>query len=221
MSDIRKMSNVSVAMQSALAAAKTITGITLAAPGVVSSTAHGYSNGDYVLLEVQGMSQVNERVFRVCNQATDSFQLDDVSGGTGIDTTDYDTFSSGTAKKITFGTSITTMSNAQMAGGEYEKLDTSVIHAKKKTSIPGVAEAFDMEFEHNWDITDAGQAALKAASDAQEKKAFKFTFGTGGRIVLFYGYVGHSALPNASGFGQVIKTKSTITAENDPTYYSA
>jgi hypothetical protein len=221
MSDIRKMSSVAVAMQSALAAAKTITAITEAAPGVVSSTSHGYSNGDYVLLEVQGMWQVNDRIFRVADVSADAFKLEDVSGGGGIDTTDYDTFSSGTAKKITFGTSITTMSSAQMSGGEFDKLDTSVIHAATKTSIPGTANAFEMEFEHNWDVTDAGQAALKVASDAQAKRAFKFTFGVGGRIVLFYGYVGHSALPNAAGFGAVIKTKTTITAEGAPTYYSA
>ena len=81
MASVKKWSNVAIAMQSALAAAKTITGITKAAPGVVSSTAHGYSNGDYVYLEVLGMWQLNGRVFRVCNVATDSFRLEAVSGG--------------------------------------------------------------------------------------------------------------------------------------------
>jgi hypothetical protein len=45
-------SNVGIAIQSALAAAKTITAITKANPGVASSTTHGYSNGDYVLLTI-------------------------------------------------------------------------------------------------------------------------------------------------------------------------
>ena len=109
MTDIRKMSSVAVAMQSAKAAAKTISAITKAAPGVATSTAHGYSNGDYIVLTVQGMWQLNDRVFRVCNVATDTFQLEDISGGTGIDTSGYDTFSSGTAEKLTFGTTITTI----------------------------------------------------------------------------------------------------------------
>ena len=43
--------NVGVAMQSVIAAAKTITTITKASPGVVSATAHGYDNGDIVYLE--------------------------------------------------------------------------------------------------------------------------------------------------------------------------
>jgi hypothetical protein len=40
-----------------------------------------------LLIVAQGMWQIHGRVFRVCNQAANSFQLEDVSGGTGIDTT--------------------------------------------------------------------------------------------------------------------------------------
>ena len=97
MATITKWSNVAIAMQSALAAAKTITGITKAAPGVVTSVAHGYSNGDYVYLDILGMRQIHDRVFRVCNQAADTFQLEAVSGGAGIDTSAYDTVTSGSA----------------------------------------------------------------------------------------------------------------------------
>lgn len=220
MSVIRKMSNVAVAVQSALGAAKTITAISKAAPGVVTAT-HDFANGDYVVLDVQGMWQVHDRVFRVCNVSTTvSFQLEDVSGGTGIDTTTYDTFTSGTAKKITFGTSITTMSDVTMAGGEFDKLDTTLIHSNVKTNIPGTANPFTMDFDHLWDVQDAGQIALKNASAAQSKLAFKFTFGVGGTIMVFNGYVGHSALPVAGAL-QVIKTKSSIDAQGTPSYYSA
>ncbi len=55
MATVKKWSNVAIAMQSALASAKTITGITVGATATVTSTAHGYANGDYVLLTVQGM----------------------------------------------------------------------------------------------------------------------------------------------------------------------
>lgn len=220
MSTIRKMASVSVAMQSAIAAATTITDITKAAPGVVTSVGHGYSNGDYVVLTVQGMWQLNGTVYRICNKATDTYQLEDVSGGTGIDTTTYDTFSSGTAEKLTFGTTITTMSGVDMTGGEFDQLDTTVIHSNVKSSIPGTANPFEMSFEHLWDVTDAGQVALLSASRTQAKRAFKFTFGVSGTIMVFNGYVGHSALPNASAL-QVIKTKTTITAEGSPNYYSS
>lgn len=220
MSTIRKMSNVAVAMQSALGAAKTITGISKAAPGVVTAT-HDFANGDFVVLTVQGMWQLDDRVFRVCNVATTvSFQLEDVTGGTGIDTSAFETFTSGAVQKITYGTSITTMADVQMTGGEFDKLDTTVIHSNVKTTIPGAANPFSMDFEHLWDVTDAGQVALHNASISQSKLAFKFIFGVGGAIMVFNGYVGHSALPNANAL-QVIKTKSSIDAQGTPTYYSA
>lgn len=220
MASVTKWSNVAIAMQSALAAAKTITGITNASPGVVSSTAHGYSNGDYVYLEVQGMWQLNGRVFRVCNQATDSFQLEDVSGGTGISTAAFDTFSSGTAQKITFGNSITTATDMNVGGGNFAQIDTTTIHGNQRSQIPGLPDALSFTFNNLWDPTEAGQAAMKAASDAQAKRAFKFTFGTGGKVMVFAGYVGFAGAPAGQAQDKVT-SQAVITCEGSPSYYSA
>ena len=61
-------------------------------------------NGDFVVLTVVGMHQVNGRVFRVANVngAGNTFELE------GENTTAYDTFTSGTAEVITFGTTAAT-----------------------------------------------------------------------------------------------------------------
>lgn len=85
--------NVAVSMQSAIAAAKTITSITKANPGVVTATAHGFENGDIIYLDIQGMHQVNEKAVRVAGKTTDTFQLE------GVDTTLFDTFVSGSAAR--------------------------------------------------------------------------------------------------------------------------
>jgi hypothetical protein len=217
---VTKWSNVAVAMQSALAAAKTITGITNAAPGVVTAVAHGYSNGDYVYLTVNGMWQLNGRVFRVCSVATDTFRLEDVSGGTGISTASFDTFTSGTAEKITFGTSITTATTMQVSGGNYAMIDTTTIHANQKSEVPGLPDALSMTFDNLWDPTDAGQSAMKSASDAQAIRAYKFTFGTGGKIMVFAGYVGFAGAP-AGNAQDKVTTQAVITCFGSPTYYSA
>lgn len=217
---VTKWQNVAIAMQSALAAAKTITAITKASPGVVSSTAHGYSNGDYVKITAQGMWQINARVFRVCAVATDTFQLEDVSGGTGLSTAAFDTFTSGTAEKITFGTSITTATTMNASGGNFAMIDTTTIHANQKAQVPGLPDALSMSFDNLWDPTDAGQSAMKAASDAQAQRAFRFTFGTGGKIMTFNGYVGFAGAPAGSAQDKVT-TQAVITCEGTPTYYSA
>lgn len=214
MATARKWSNVAVAMQSALAGAKTITAISQASPGVASSVAHGYSNGDFVLLTVQGMHQLNGRVVRVAGVAADTFQLE------GIDTTLFDAFSSGTAEKITFGTSITTATTLSASGGDFDFIDTTTIHSNVKTQIPGLSNPATYQFENIWDVSDAGLLAMKSASDAQAMRAFKFTFGTGGQIMVFAGYVGASLLPGGAS-QQMVTTGTVITMFGTPSYYAS
>ncbi len=206
--------NVAVAMQSALAAAKTITDITKASPGVATSTAHGYSNGDIVFLTVSGMYQLNDKPVRVANVTANTFELE------GIDTTLFDTFSSGTAEKVTLGTSITTATTVSSSGGNFDFIDSTTIHANAKSQLPGLPEATTFTMDHIWDVTDTGLLALKTASDNQAKRVFQFTFGTGGKKMLFAGYVGCSLLPGGSA-QQMVTTQSVITMNGTPTYYGS
>lgn len=75
---------------------KTITAITQANPAVVTAAAHGFSNGDRVIVAgVGGMGQVNNREFTVANQTADTFEL------SGVNATVYDAYTiGGTASKI-------------------------------------------------------------------------------------------------------------------------
>lgn len=71
-------------------AAKTITAATKANPCVVTSASHGYSNGDEVFIsDVAGMTELNNRFFKVANVTTNTFEL------VGIDSTNYTTYASG------------------------------------------------------------------------------------------------------------------------------
>jgi len=220
MSTIRKMTNVAVAMQSAIATALTITSISKATPGIVTVT-HSYANGDYVLMQTLGMSQINNRVYRVCNVATTvSFQLEDVTGGTGIDTSAFDAFISGTCQKLTLGNSVTTAAELTLSGGDFDFIDVTTIHVNVKAVIPGAANPIKAEMQLLWDVTDAGQIALKTASDTQAQRTFKITFGTGGPIMIFIGYVGYAAIPVGKALDK-ITSPCAITAFGMPSYYSA
>jgi len=74
---------------------KTITGITKANPGVVTSSSHGFSNGDTVVISgVVGMTQVNGKRFKVANVTTNTFELQDIDGN-NVNTSSYTTYSSG------------------------------------------------------------------------------------------------------------------------------
>lgn len=64
-----------------LEAAKTITAVTHANPTVVTSAAHGFSDGDEVYVTaVGGATGLNARNFRVTNKTTDTFELVDLYG---------------------------------------------------------------------------------------------------------------------------------------------
>ena len=73
---------------------KVISGITKADPGVVTSAAHGYSDGDVVIIEqVVGMTEVNGGIFTVANKDANTFELTDIDG-TDVDTSGYTTYDS-------------------------------------------------------------------------------------------------------------------------------
>ncbi len=80
---------------------KTITAITKANPAVVTSSSHGYSNGDYVnISSVVGMTEVNNKTFKVANKTTNTFELQDVDGN-NVNSSAYTTYSSaGVANRI-------------------------------------------------------------------------------------------------------------------------
>jgi len=84
----------------ALEAAKTITAITAATPGVATSVAHGYADGDLVKLAVTGMTELNEGIYRVYAKAADTFQLAKLSNDGGISTAGFAAFTGGTAQKV-------------------------------------------------------------------------------------------------------------------------
>lgn len=76
-------------------AAKTITGVTQADPGVVTSVAHGFANGDEVIISgVVGMTELNGKTFQVANKAADTFELTDKDGN-DVDTSGYTAYVSG------------------------------------------------------------------------------------------------------------------------------
>ena len=76
-------------------AGKTITNITQANPGVVTSAGHGLSDGDHIkIINVVGMTQVNNHIYVIANKADDTFELTDEEG-VDINTGGYTAYSSG------------------------------------------------------------------------------------------------------------------------------
>lgn len=84
----------------ALDAAKTLSAITVANPGVVTSTAHGFAAGDLLRLDITGMAELDGLLYRARSVATNSFELAHVSGSRSISTLDNAAFTAGTAQRV-------------------------------------------------------------------------------------------------------------------------
>ncbi|WP_049810474.1 phage tail tube protein [Variovorax paradoxus] len=202
MSEVQLWSDVAVDVQTALAAPKTITAITKASPAVASSVAHGYADGDVLLLKVKGMIDLDYAVVRVDGSVTDAFSLE------GIDSTLFGDFVSGTAEKITFGASAATFTEVNAAGGESADVLVQTIHVRRGYNMPGNETPLVFTFGSLWVTDDPALVALKAASRARAVLAVRFTF-SDGTLGLFAGVPAASMVPNGSA-GALVTTPVKI-----------
>ena len=200
---IHTNSGLKLYMESAIAAAKTISGITKAAPGVISSTAHGYANGDNVLLEIQGMVELHGYLCKVINVAADSFQVAGVDGTTGIDTTLFGTFTSGTAKKVTLGTSIVGVQDFNFAGGEIKVEDSTTVNDIQDRQIVVGATAQSADMTMQWDPSAVAQQAMIVAFKTRANKGFKVLW-PDGAFTMWYGTIGYTGAPGGGKQGITI-----------------
>ncbi len=192
---IKTNAGLKLYMESAIASPVTITAISKAAPGVFSASGHTFVNGDTVLLEVQGMVEVHGLLASIVSVvASTSFQVAGVDGVTGLDTTLYSTFSSGTAKKVTLGTSIVGVQDFTFSGGEIKTADSTTVNDLVDTQIVvgATAQAADMVMQ--WDPAAAGQVAMLNAFKVRANKGFKVVWPDGANV-KWYGTVGYTGAP--------------------------
>lgn len=207
---IHTNSGLKLYMESAIAAATTITAVTKAAPGVFSATGHTFANGDFVLLEINGMIELNYQVMKVVGVvAGTSFQVAGLDGATGLDTLKYSTFTSGTAKKLTLGTSIPGVQDFSPVGGDIKTTDCTTVSDTSDKEIVVGATAQSKELTLHWDPSSTAQQAMRDAYATLANKAFR-TVWPDGAWEAWYGTVGYTG---AAGGGKqgVTTTKAKIT----------
>ncbi|WP_421885151.1 phage tail tube protein [Methylibium sp.] len=192
MSGINVWSNVAVAVQTVLGTAKVITAISKTNPAEVTSATHGFTAGQFLLLTVQGMRQLNLRVVKVApTPGTDDFEL------VGIDSTLFADFVSGTAQLITFGAEAATFQDVNASGGIAADIPVGTIHDDEDRVIPGNKSAIKYEFGSLWNIGDAALIELQKASDTKTTRAVRLTFATGD-VVAFDCYPSAPLVPVGS-----------------------
>jgi hypothetical protein len=175
--DVNVWSEVQINVESARAAAKTIEAVTKASPAVVTSTAHGYNDGDILLVRCKGIPDLDYIIARVDNKTTDTFQLE------GVDSTNMNgTFASGTSEKLTLGNAADTFTDVNWSGGEAEDITIRTIHNAKDFIVPGNFSPISCSMGSIWDVADPALLALKAAGARKRRSACEITFANGQKV---------------------------------------
>lgn len=191
------------------AAAKTITSISNANPGVVSSTAHGYSDGDIILLEVAS-PRLNNRPVKVAGSAANAWNL------SGIDTTSTTLYPSGfgvgSSYKVTVPVSISQVVDSQVSGGEQQFYQWVYLESGSQLQRPTFRNAKSMNLTMDWDPSLAWHAALRDASDNGGVFVLKALLPTAAE--LYWGmYVSFDGEPDFN-INENMKTRVTLSFAN-------
>ncbi len=178
------------ALGTTLDAAKTVTAITNANPGVASSTSHGYADGDILLLSMP--SVLDQRIVRVDNTAANTFDLE------GINTTSTTTYPSGfgvgTSQEVTAWTSLSQVTDSQTSGGEQQFYQWTYLEDGRQRQRPTFKNARAITLTLDYDPSLAWHDALVAADLAGTVYPLRATLPSGAK--LYYSvYVGFDGQP--------------------------
>ncbi len=201
-----------LSIESARAAAKTISGATKADPCVITSTAHGYSNGDIVLITgVVGMVELNDRVFQVASVATDTFALE------GVDSSGYTTYGSGgSAYKLTMG-AIGRVANFSGFDGTSNEIDVTHLRSTAKEYLIGLQDFGNAGFTCQLDNTDTGQSLLRDAKAAASLKGFSLQL-SDGYIATFAALVKQFTI-DLGGPDNAIQSQISLRISGEPAWF--
>lgn len=167
---------------SAYGSVQPTTTVTNASEAVVTCTAHGYSNGDFVEL-TSGWGRLNLRTFRVKTVATNTFVLE------GADTTNTTFFPAGTGigsvRKITTFTQIPQVMNPRSSGGDPKQVTYKYIDSDVDYSINDGFNATQYTIEMDADaVATAGYLALKNLTDVQTNTCLQIVMRSGSKVLL-------------------------------------
>ena len=196
--------NQTVNAQSAIGSPIAISGITKASPGEVSTGGALPSNGQYVLLEVTGMNQVNRRIFKVAGSGSGKFNI-------GVDTTAFGTFAAGTFRVVTLGLAFNSLRDIQSSGGDPVFEDTTTIHDPEDTQAIVSSSPQSFSATADWDPADPTLIACNTAFVNRTPLAFRFADPDGSEY-LFYAYVNAPLNPTVSGKKKVTPLSLSLRA---------
>jgi len=163
---------------------KAITGITKANPAVVTSTAHGLTDGDVIKITgVVGMTEVNDEVFIVNVLGANTFELIDT------DSTGYGTWTAnGSIDEATFSNWCEVTGYNRQGGSKSENDATSVCSTAKEYEL-GLPDFGTTQIDFFFAPLTAIQTAMRDFDESGDKLAARISLPRNGGMRTILGFV--------------------------------
>lgn len=160
-----------------------ITGITAANPPVVTAAGHGLSDGDVVkIVDVVGMTEVNDGLYVVSNKTNDTFELTHVRGSA------YGAYvSGGEIQKATLS-NFCELTGYNRQGGTSPEIDISDACSLSAEFTTGLPDYGTTQIDFKFVPSTAVQQAVQEYYASGEKVAFKVTLKSGS-VMVTLGYI--------------------------------
>jgi Lambda phage tail tube protein, TTP len=185
-------------ISSTAGSAKTITGVAVGFPTIITSAAHALVNGDVVTLAgLTGAdaATLNGLTVAIKNVTANTFAVD-------VNTVGKTITAAGSATPQNW-TKIENLVSFNGFDGQASELDVTDLDSTAKEFMLGLQDWGTFSFDVNRDMNDAGQQAVDASKRAGTQKAYKLTL-PNGKTKTFNAYCKNS--PLEGGVDQVLKT---------------
>lgn len=205
---VPKGRNCRVEIAATYSTAKTVTAVTKAVPPVVTSTAHGLTEGTIGYFDTAaGMDELLGQAVSVDATASNTFNAE------GLDSTSFGTFTSGTVTPVATWLTLSSATSYEIPEGAPDELDATTLLDRIKQTETGLMAAQNVQISKLSDMQLPALALVRAAALNNGYIVVRITLSNGERRV----FRGQPGLPGesqglgalaSSGFG--IKVKGQI-----------
>lgn len=209
--------NVRVEVQKTLASAKVVESITNANPAVVTSTAHGFLEGDIIVLAIEeGMLELNGVAARVANPDANTFELE------SIDSTEFQASaanSGNVAQKVTAWDLVGWCREVNLPNAAAADIDTTTLADVQSQVEYGMLGAQAGTIEGLFQPNAVSMDNMRAASRAKANRVFRITWPGGTRAIF------NAALSAGLGFTQGMNAAATtsvpVSVKGFPSFFAS
>ena len=203
---VLKGRNVKVEVATAFSAAKVVTGVTKANPGVATSAAHGFVSGQVGYFDVSaGMVELDGQAATADSTTANTFDLTD------INTSNYTTFTAGNFVPVQTWATLANSTKVDIAGGEASKMDVTTLLDTLKQEENGMLAAQSVSIDLLAEqVSNAAAKALRTAARDGSYVLMRVTYPNGSRRI----FRGQPSLPGEStSIDQVVSGSLSITVK--------